>query len=85
MMMRYAYLDLVGSFADVELVGHDCCVLFVVLVFLELSIVIGVAMFSLELLYIYANKQLYRHARDGCAGTRACEHDVTRFDPAVLT
>jgi hypothetical protein len=83
MMMRYAYLNLVGSFADVELVGHVCCVF--LLVSLELSIVVRVTMFSFELLYIYANTQLYMQARDGCAGTQACEHDVTRVDPAVLT
>jgi len=54
-------------------------------VFLELSIVVKVTMFSYELLYIYTNTQLYVQLRDGCAGTRACEHDVTRLDPAVIT
>lgn len=54
-------------------------------IFLELSIVVGVTIFSLELLYIYTNTQLYLQVTDGCAGTRACEHDVTRVDPAVIT
>lgn len=54
-------------------------------VFLELSIVVGVTVFSFELLNIYTNTQLYMQVRDGCAGTRACEHDVTRVDPAVIT
>lgn len=54
-------------------------------VFLELSIVVGVTVFSFELLNIYTNTQLYMQVRDGCAGTRACEHDVTSIDPAVLT
>jgi len=52
---------------------------------LELSIVVGVTILSFQLLYIYTNTQLYMQLRDGCAGTRACEHDVTRVDPAVLT
>jgi hypothetical protein len=54
-------------------------------VFLELSIVVGVTVLSYELLYIYTNTQLDMQLRDGCAGTRACEHDVTRLDPAVIT
>ena len=54
-------------------------------VFLELSIVVGVTVFSFELLNIYTNTQLYMQVRDGCAGTRACEHDVTRINPAVIT
>ena len=57
----------------------------ILMVFLELSIVVGVVVFSSELLYIYTNTQLYMQLRDGCAGTRACEHDVTRLDPAVIT
>jgi hypothetical protein len=54
-------------------------------VFLELPIVVGVTVLSYELLYIYTNTQLDMQLRDGCAGTRACEHDVTRLDPAVIT
>ena len=53
--------------------------------FLELSIDVGVIIFGFELLNIYTNTQLYLQVRDGCAGTRACEHDVTSIDPAVIT
>lgn len=35
--------------------------------------------------YIYPNTQLSRHLKGGIAGSRACEHDVTSIDPAVIT
>ena len=55
MMRRYAYLDLVGSFADVELVGHVCCVAWNDFEATSVGESSSTVALSLELPFIYTN------------------------------